>query len=202
MHKAEGFSMRVTDDRYTADINKFDLAVRMIRHEARTGTIRACTGFSEDRIRKIFNSYFRTNGRASDTPAPRRRRGKSPTRIRQFVNSTPRQLEATLLADLFLLCQVADIGANGRAQRLTGADRVALGERICQAFEAYRDIHPEARLSFEWAWNLYHSLVESHELFFADCDTCGGRYVQDAYALDYRRCPFCELKDHRQPARA
>lgn len=22
-----------------------------------------------------------------------------------------------------------------------------------------------------------------------------GPYVQDAYALDYQRCPFCELKD-------
>jgi hypothetical protein len=188
--------MRVTDDRYAAELDKFDLAVRMIRHEARTGTIRTCTGFSEDRIRKIFNSYFRTGV----TPAPRRRRGKSPTRIRQFVNSTPRQLEATVLAGLFLLCRAAEISDNGRARRLTGTDRVALGERVCQAFEAYRDVHPQARLSFEWAWNLYHSLVESHELYFAECDSCGGRYVQDAYALDYRRCPFCELKDHRLAA--
>ncbi len=48
--------MRVTDHRYAAELDKFNLAVRMIRHEARTGTIRACTGFSEDRIRKIYNS--------------------------------------------------------------------------------------------------------------------------------------------------
>lgn len=190
--------MRVTDDRYAADLDKFDLAVRMIRHEARTGTIRACTGFSEDRIRKIVNSYFK----AADRPAPRRRRGKSPTRIRQFVNSTPRQLEATVLAGLFLLCQATGVSQSGRAERATDADRVALGQRLCQAFEAYRDIHPDARLSFEWAWNLYHSLVDSHELYFADCDLCGGHYVQDAYALDYHRCPFCELKDHRYPPQA
>lgn len=190
--------MRVTDHRYTAELDKFDLAVRMIRHEARTSTIRACTGFSEDRIRKIFNSYCR-NG--SGTPL-RRHRGKTPTRIRQFVNSTPRQMEATVLAALFLLCQAAQRGHDGRAESAADCDRVELGQRLCQAYEAYRDLHAGGRLSFEWTWNLYHSLVSSRELYFADCDTCGGPYVQDAYALDYRRCPFCELKDQRGTARA
>jgi hypothetical protein len=189
--------MRVTDHRYAGELDRFHLAIRMIRHEARTGTIRACTGFSEDRIRKIYNSYFRAGAGAQ----VKRRRGKSPTRIRQFVNSTPRQLEATVLAGLFLLCEAARVAGNGRAERVSGADRVALGERLCQAFETYRGVHPQPRLSFEWAWNLYHSLVDSRELYFAECDTCSGRYVQDAYALDYRRCPFCEMKDHRSVVR-
>lgn len=186
--------MRITDHRYAAELDKFDLAVRMIRHEARTGTIRACTGFSEDRIRKIYGAYFKAAG-----GNVRRQRGKSPRRIAQFVSSAPRQLEATVLAGLFLLCQAGEIGSSGRLERSSGADRVLLGQRLCQAFEAYRSLHPEPRLSFEWAWNLYHSMVESRELYFATCDVCGGPYVQDAFALDYRRCPFCEIKD--QPAR-
>lgn len=185
--------MRVTDHRYSAELDKFDLAVRMIQHEARTGTIRACTGFSEDRIRKIYGAYFKGSGAAT----VRRRRGKSPKRIHQFVNSAPRQLEATVLAGLFLLCEAGELDDGGRVSRAPDADRVGLGQRLCQAFEAYRGLHPDPRLSFEWAWNLYHSLVESRELYFALCDVCGGRYVQDAYALDYRRCPFCEMKDHR-----
>jgi len=190
--------MRITDHRYVAELDKFDLAVRMIQHEARTGTIRACTGFSEDRIRKIYSTYFKAPGSRS----VKRRRGKSPKRITQFVNSAPRQLEATVLAGLFLLCEAGAIGGGGRLERTTGADRVALGQRLCQAFETYREVHPDPRWSFEWAWNLYHSLVESHELYFASCDACGGPYVQDAYALDYSHCPFCEMKDHRPGARA
>lgn len=190
--------MRVTDHRYLAELDKFDLAVRMIQHEARTGTIRACTGFSEDRIRKIYGAYFK--GRPGATV--RRKRGKSPRRIGQFVNSAPRQLEATVLAGLFLLCEAGELGSGGRLERAPGADRVTLGQRLCQAFEAYRGLHPEPRLSFEWAWNLYHSLVDSRELYLATCDLCCGPYVQDAYALDYRHCPFCVLKDHRAVARA
>ena len=190
--------MRVTDHRYAAELDKFDLAIRMIQHEARTGTIRACTGFSEDRIRKIYSTYFKGSGER----AVKRRRGKSPKRIAQFVNSMPRQLEATVLASLFLLCEAGELGGGGKLERTAGVDRVALGQCLCQAFETYRGMHPEPRWSFEWAWNLYHSLVESRELYFASCAACDGLYVQDAFALDYRRCPFCELKDHRQATHA
>ena len=49
--------MRVSDDRYTRDRERFDLALRLIRHEARTFTIRQWTGLSDDRIRKLYRSY-------------------------------------------------------------------------------------------------------------------------------------------------
>ena len=51
--------MRLTDDRYAGERSQFELALRMIRHEARTRTIRDCTGLSDDRIRKLYSTYFR-----------------------------------------------------------------------------------------------------------------------------------------------
>ena len=51
--------MRATDDRYRAEQAKFELAMRMIRHEARTGTIRYFTGLNDDRIRKLYTTYFK-----------------------------------------------------------------------------------------------------------------------------------------------
>ena len=50
--------MRATDNRYTGERNRFELAMRMIRNEARTGTTRYWTGLSDDRIRKLYTSYF------------------------------------------------------------------------------------------------------------------------------------------------
>ena len=50
--------MRLTDDRYANERSQFELALRMIRHEARTRTIRECTGLSDDRIRKLYSTYF------------------------------------------------------------------------------------------------------------------------------------------------
>jgi hypothetical protein len=183
--------MRVTDDRYSGELERFDLAVRMIGHEARTGTIRSCTGFTEDRIRKLYGTYFR----ADDGRQVRRRRGKSPRQIGRFVSSAGRQTEATLLACLFLFCRAVHLNGHGAVVKEHDADRTALGQRICQAFETYLDLHPQPRLTFEWAWNLYHSLAESRELYFAWCDYCEGTYIQDSFALDYARCPLCEIKD-------
>ena len=51
--------MRLTDDRYAGERSQFELALRMIGHEARTRTIRECTGLSDDRIRKLYTTYFR-----------------------------------------------------------------------------------------------------------------------------------------------
>jgi hypothetical protein len=50
--------MRVSDDRYTRDRQRLDLALRLIRHEARTFTIRQWTGLSDDRIRKLWICYL------------------------------------------------------------------------------------------------------------------------------------------------
>ena len=57
-----GKNMRLTDDRYANERTQFELALRMIRHEARTRTIRECTGLSDDRIRKLYCTYFRNSG--------------------------------------------------------------------------------------------------------------------------------------------
>jgi hypothetical protein len=182
--------MRITDNRYAGEMAKFNLAVRMIGHEARTGTIRACTGFSEDRIRKIYAAYFKLE----DGNQIKRRRGKSPTQIAPFINSSGRQSEATVLACLFLHCGVIRLDdSNGTAipRRL---HPVGLGERICDAFETYCSVHPKPGLCFERTWCLYNALARDHELFFASCGNCNGPYIQDRYALDYHRCPFCEIK--------
>ncbi|HJP05205.1 MAG: hypothetical protein CL799_12645 [Chromatiales bacterium] len=182
--------MRITDNRYAGEMSKFNLAVRMIGHEARTGTIRACTGFSEDRIRKIYATYFKS-GKDNQV---KRRRGKSPTQIAAFISSSGRQSEATVLACLFLYCGVMRLNdAEGTVVR-KHLDPVGLGERICDAFETYRSVHPNPGLCFERTWNLFNALTREQELFFAACADCGGPYIQDRYALDYQRCPFCEIK--------
>jgi hypothetical protein len=45
--------MRISDDRYSRERLYLDLALRFLRHEARTQTIRAWTGLTDDRIRNV-----------------------------------------------------------------------------------------------------------------------------------------------------
>jgi hypothetical protein len=64
--------MRVSDDRYTRDRQRLDLALRLIRHEARTFTIRQWTGLSDDRIRKVWCAVRKPQYRYGSTE-PRHR---------------------------------------------------------------------------------------------------------------------------------
>lgn len=181
--------MRLTDNRYAQERRQFELALRMIRHEARTRTIKACTGLSDDRIRKVYSTYFSTD---EERQTIKRRRGKSPQQVGRFVKNPQNQLQATTLVALFCAGLLLRIDASGRVHACWPRPDVEFGHRVCRAFETYLLLHDAATLSFEWAWNLLHA-ISSEELYLAACRTCSATYVQDAYALDQGSCPACEV---------
>ena len=186
--------MRLTDDRYANERSQFELALRMIRHEARTRTIRECTGLSDDRIRKLYSTYFRNSG----VTGVRRRRGKSPRQITRFVKNADHQLQATTLVALYFAGLLLRIDDHNRVHACWPRPDVEFGHRLCRAFETYLLLHERPLLSFEWAWTLLHSICGGDELYLAACTGCGASYVQDAYALDLKTCPCCEIEAERR----
>ena len=181
--------MRLTDDRYAGERSQFELALRMIGHEARTRTIRECTGLSDDRIRKLYATYFRNTGSAH----VRRRRGKSPRQITRFVKNPQNQLQATTLVSLFCSGLLLRVSRDNKVAACWPRPDVEFGHRLCRAYETYLLLHDNASLSFEWAWNLLHAITWNDELYLARCAGCRSQYVQDAYALDHKTCPACEI---------
>ena len=181
--------MRLTDNRYFGERSQFELALRMIRHEARTRTIRECTGLSDDRIRKLYSTYFR-DGASSGI---KRRRGKSPRQINRFVKNSQNQIQATTLVTLFAAGFLVRIDKDDSVHPCWPRPNVEFGHRLCRAYETYLILHKEPQLNFEWAWNLLQCISYNDELFLANCKLCGSHYVQDAYALDRGTCPACEI---------
>jgi hypothetical protein len=184
--------MRLTDNRYANEKQQFELALRMISHEARTRTIRECTGLSDDRIRKVFNTYFKETGHGN----VKRRRGKSPQQISLFVKTPQNQLEATTLVALYCASLLLRVDGANKVHCCWPRPDVEYGHRVCRAFETYQLLHARHKLSFEWAWNLLQNIGRNDELYLAACRVCHARYVQDAYALDRRSCPSCEIARH------
>src|ERR1700746_51019 len=117
--------MRISDDRYSRERLRMELALRFLGHEARTQTIRAWTGLSDDRIRKLYRSYMSHARR--DLP---RHRGKSPHHVAYFTRSPRLQEESALLASVLTLLGVVAEDAAG------GLPPLGRGELMCQAFEA------------------------------------------------------------------
>ena len=179
--------MRATDDRYRGEQARFELAMRMIRHEARTGTIRFWTGLSDDRIRKLYASYFKFAGQPV-----RRRRGRSPTQIGPLVRNPDRALESGVLANL-LIANSLLVDEQANSPKLER--NILLGHRFCECFETYRDLVPRPSLNFEWCWNLLKSIRRGEELGIACCEICAVCYIIDLLALPRSPCPGCSLKD-------
>ena len=126
--------MRATDDRYRREQARFNLAMRLIKHEARTGTIRYLTGLQDDRIRKLYTTYFKY-----DAQPVRRRRGRSPTRVGPLVRTPQRALESGAFANLLLanglFCIERPPGPNLKAN-------MDLGHRLCECFETFEQLIP------------------------------------------------------------
>ena len=177
--------MRVSDDRYSRDRQRIDLALRFIHHEARTRTIRTWTGLTDDRIRKLYRSYV-----AEGSGPVTRHRGKSPQQSGFFTRSPRMRQETAVLASVCYLLGVMPQHRVADAQRhLPGMQR---GEALCEAYETYRRLVPGARISFEHAVFLVTALARGDELRATGCLDCCGLIVVDRLAVGGRRCLGCE----------
>ena len=182
------------NQRYFQEKARTELALRMIRHEARTSTIRHCTGLSDDRIRKLCTAYF--GGR--DGQRIRRRRGKSPRRISRFVKNAACQLEATTLMQLYLMTGLLHIQTGDDVMTPWQRPDITYGELLCLAYETYCTLHERPLFTFEWAWNLLRALGRNEELTVVVCHRCDVDYLHDRYALDFHVCPACEIRTERR----
>ncbi len=189
--------MNISNARYFHDRQRHDLALRMIRHEARTHTIRRCTGLSDDRIRRLYRTYL-----DAELVQVRRRRGKSPRQVAFFTRNAQLQFESSFLANL-----LATFGLlrEGRIP-LPGQAALDFGAVFCDAYETHRQLLPVATISFEHAWFLLQLLNRGEQLHITHCRHCRCDYVHDLINLAHKDCPTCSraeqaLKGPRAPRR-
>jgi hypothetical protein len=183
--------MRVSDDRYGHDFRSFNLALRMLNHEARTSTISAWTGFSPERIRNLAKSHRREHP-ARDME---RHRGPSPTQLAPLmINPMVRSEVAALGALCRILGVVPKEPLPNARQRLPS---IANGERLCAALELFRQVVPGARLSLEQAVALAVALAEGDRWSLGHCDRCRGVVLLDRLSPRRPICVHCQ-KDSRE----
>lgn len=179
--------MRISDDRYNRDRLRFDLAMRMMCHHSRTSTIRAWTGLSEDRIRKLYKAYLLQ----APTGVQIRRRGKAPRQAVYFLQTAALSFEATTLAALLHaagLVPLTDAAAESPEPQGTVLITLERAQTFCEAYEAYIRLCPAGRLSFEHTWFLVTSLVQRDRLRLCRCNLCGRLYLAESGQLAAPSC--------------
>jgi hypothetical protein len=180
--------MHVTDERYKRDRLRLELALRLIRHEARTHTIRHWTGLSDDRIRKLFRSYIKPGA------GLRRHRGKSPHQVSFFLRSGNVGSEAQALAAILLL--FGAIADRPDPASLRKVPTIARGRLLCDAYEAYRRVSPRPRIDFEYAAFLATALTAGDEIRLRFCPACQAANIVETLTL---RDPTCRACDSAMP---
>jgi hypothetical protein len=177
--------MRISDDRYSRDQLRIEVAMRFIRLEARTQTIRLWTGLSGDRIRKLYRSYLSDAGGAT----VRRHRGKSPRQAAYFTHSARLRQETDVLVSVCLLLGL--IGAAPEEATPSPLAQILRAQLLCQAFECYQQMIPEPLISLDHMHFLLGALALGRELRLDNCGACGAVIVADRLTLRLPRCVVC-----------
>jgi hypothetical protein len=171
----EETTMRVSDDRYTRDRQRLDLGLRLIRHEARTFTIRQWTGLSDDRIRKLYRSYVMNHDarRFSGIAANRRAR-------RLFLQECLKSIfSRRKLASLYVMYGLL-IAARTRGSSRYRIGSLESGTLLCQAYEAYLELHSPAGFPSSTRGSCCCALARPRRgRCFRACELCGGVRLRD-----------------------
>lgn len=176
--------MHNKDESYRQKQLRDAIALRMIGYEARTCTIRSCTGLSDDQIRRLYKYYISVDLNTSI----KRRRGKSPRQLAHFTRNPLAQLEASMLATA-----LASYGLLKNRKSQAAENSLEYAKCFCDAYAEYRRSKRSGSLSFEHAWYFRQALVTGNELCLDRCGDCAGFYVSDTLNFTARACPLCRL---------
>lgn len=176
--------MRISEDRYSRDLRRLNLAERFIRHETRTQWICAWTGLSHHRVRNLYRSYDKSSGLVP------RHRGPSPNRLATYLRSPALRAEASAIGGLARVLDVVAPKPVSNAWR----DRanVEAGERLCAVFELYRQLVPQSRFTMDQFIRLTIALTEGVVLEIAHCTSCHGALLVEPSLATRRLCLACQ----------
>ena len=183
--------MRVSNDRYSRDLRSIDLARRMLGQAARTQTIRAWTGLTGERVRNLARSHGSEANRAA-----RRLRGPSPSCLPALLSTARARQEAAAAAGL---CRVLRVFP----EKSTPNARIAIpglvrGERLLAAFEIFREVIPQARLTLEQLVFLVLALAEGKSCQIDHCTRCHATILIDRLGAPRVLCGLCGSEDESE----
>jgi hypothetical protein len=179
--------VRISDNRYSRDRHRYDLAFEMLQLGARPQTVSAWTSLSQYQIRNIADEY-------DDHLA--RHRGRPPTSVGWFWKDRRRLEQGAVLACLFALSRV--LPPKG-SRDVASVKNLALGTRLCSVFNGYLRAVARPEVPFEYALLLVQELIRDDSIGLKPCSSCGAATLIDVLAISEHECPTCRVsdRDHR-----
>lgn len=165
------------------DSRRYQVALRLMAHQARTGTISAITSLSRHQQEALRARW----GITEDT----RRRGPSPTSLSRFTHSPRARSEGAVLAvfcRIYGLLPVGSLAGVSRRKLLS----LEFGERLCDAYESYRACFPWVKLEIEELLSFALGIAADEVIGLGRCESCSGTVIIDRLAPHRPSCAQCQ----------
>jgi hypothetical protein len=172
-----------TNEGALRDSRRYQLALRLMAHQARTRTISAMTSLSRHQQETLRRRWRITE--------ETRRRGPSPSSLNRFTHSSRARAEGASLA---AFCRTYGLLALGR---IPGVPRrklltLELGERLCDTYETYRACFPRSELEIEELLSFVLAIAENEVIGLVRCTSCNGTVLIDRLAPNRATCAHCQ----------
>lgn len=171
------------NDPVLRDCRRYQLALRLMAHRARTQTITALTSLSRHQLATLRQRC--------GIPEQMRHRGPSPRSLDRFTHSLRARSEGATIA---AFCHAYRILPMRTAPRTSRRSRLTLefGERLCAAYEAYCACFPRSDIAMEEFLSLVLGITEDGEIGLGRCASCKGTVLIDRLAPRRPTCAQCQ----------
>ena len=167
--------IHITNDQIGRYFRRIQLGLRFLAHGARTSTTCLWTGLTPDQLATLRRRWL--------FDGDDRLRGPSPTSCEVFFRSDRVRNEATLLACMSEIC--------GAANGIPGIEN---GEKLCEAFEAFREWEPESAFDFEQLMLLVRGLHRKERVRLIRCRECSVSQLLDQLGSSSESCRRCQTQ--------
>lgn len=168
----------VTDDQIGRYFRRIQLGLRFLAHGARAQTTCQWTGLTPDQLVTLRRRWM--------FDADERLRGPSPSSFEVFFRSARASSQAALFV---CICRI--VGAVNASPSLEN------GEKLCEAFEIFREWEPAATFDFEQAVLLMVGSVQAEKIALASCSRCNVPMLIDKFGSTRESCRRCARKHTR-----
>lgn len=165
------------------DSRRYQLALRLMAHQARTGTISAMTSLSRHQQEALRARW--------GVPEQMRRRGPSPSSLSRFTHSPRARSEGAVVAGFCRTYGLLPLGSAAgvpRRKLLT----LELGERLCDTYESYRGCFPWSKFEIEELLSFAIGIAANEAIGLGRCDSCSGTVIIDRLAPHRPACAHCQ----------
>lgn len=167
--------LTVGDERFDRYYRRIQLGLRQLSHGARLQTASDWSGLTPDQLVTLRERWL--------PGVEEGFRGPAPSSFQPFFKSATKASHAALFVSIHEI-----VGIRSSKPSLEG------GERLCEAFEIYREWEPGAELEFDQAVLLATGAVAREKIELTNCTSCRCALLLEKEGKVRETCGRCRSK--------